>query len=210
MTHHKSDQAKIKDQNKRSQNKSYSAQKRPPKKITKTYLHNSGLYYLERFAASKKHFIFVMSRKVMRSCAYHKDQDYNDCISMVHELADRFEKAELLNDKVFSENVINSLRKKGFSKNAILARMAKKGIARDLTLSSLNEVDTRFSDENPEEAEKEAALRFAKRKRIGPFSNGRPKDYKKSLGMMARAGFSYELSNQILGNPDDNTVEENF
>ena len=42
--------------------------------------------------------------------------------------------------------------------------------------------------------EKESALKFAKKKKL----LGDDKDYEKKLSKMARAGFSYEISKEIL------------
>lgn len=88
-------------------------QKKRPRKITETYLHNSGLFYLERFAASKAHFKVVMTRKVKRSCLYHVDQNYETCVEMVDALADRFEELGLINDAIYTRGCVESFRRRG-------------------------------------------------------------------------------------------------
>ncbi len=187
MSYHKTNKNKVK--------------KRTPKKISKSYLHNYALYYLERFSASKKHFIFIMKQKVKRSCQYHSDQDYNECIKMVLELADKFESSGLLNDDLYTYNLVLSLRRKGMSRNAIINKAYVKGINREKTVKILDKLDN-DSYENQQEAEIEAALKFAKKKRIGPYFNGDKQDIKRSLGILARAGFSYETAKNILDMDD--------
>lgn len=203
MHDHKSDDTNIKQQNKPSREKYNNKpfgdkrKKRAPRKITPTYLHNSGLYYLERFAASKKHFITVMSRKARRSCMHHKDQDYDECVKMVHDVADKFEKIQLLNDDLYTEGVVNSLRRRGLSTNAIVNKMRMKGIEPDKTRAALNKRDDAHHD-TQNDAEIYAALKHAKKKRVGPFFTGEEENMKRSLGMFARAGFSYDISKKIL------------
>ncbi len=169
---------------------------RIPRKITPTYLHNSGLYYLERFSASKNHFKFVMMRKVKRSCMHHTDQNYEECQKMVDELADKFERLDLLNDEVYARAVITSLRRRGFSRTIIMNKMRMKGIEAERALEELKKIDEQ--NDNDEDPELQAALRLARKKRIGPYFMGEEEDMKKSLGKLARAGFSYDIARKVL------------
>ncbi len=173
--------------------------KRPkiPRKISESYLHNSALYYLERFSASKKHFIFVMLRKVKRSCMHHNDQDYDECAAMVVALADKFEASGLLDDDLYASNLIASLRRKGMSRSAIINKAYAKGISQEKALEALEKLDNDLY-ENPQEAEQKAALKLAKKKHIGPYFVGEEQDTKRSLGIFARAGFSYQIARNIL------------
>ncbi|MBI1301793.1 MAG: RecX family transcriptional regulator [Alphaproteobacteria bacterium] len=187
MQHHKSDQVKIKTQK----------NKRTPKKISETYLHNSGLYYLERFAASKKHFIKVMGRKVKRSCMHHTNQNYEDCMSIVRTVADKFEKSGLLNDGLLKEGLVRSLRRKGTSKRGILNKLQQKGLDQTTICTTVEKHDEEHH-ECSQEAEKMAALKLAKKKKMGPYFVGEDENIKKSLGTLARAGFSYDIARMVL------------
>lgn len=171
--------------------------RRKSKKINPTYLHNAGLYYLERFSASKKHFKSVMMRKVKRSCMEHKDQDYEECKKMVDELADKFEKLDLLNDDVYARAKVASFRRKGLSRSMIINKMRMKGVDTEKSLSELLKIDkeNQYNDEDPELT---AALKLAKKKKIGPYFIGEEQNIRKSLGVLARAGFSYDISKKVL------------
>lgn len=209
MSQHKSDQIKMKQQKgKDKNNKTHYGQreKRPPKKISESYLHNSGLYYLERFAASKKHFIFVMTRKVKRSCLHHNEQNYDECVSMVHDVANKFERTGLLDDTLYTNGLVASLRRKGKSRSAIVNKMRMKGIDPDNTIEALNKLDN-DQHEDSEEAEREAAMHLARKKRIGPFFIGEEQNIQKSLGVFARAGFSYQISKNILDMAEEDIDE---
>ncbi len=202
MTQHKAQYMAIKTEKSSYKQKSFNSNKskqKIPKKITPTYLHNSGLYYLERFSASKEHFKTVMLRKVKHSCLYHKDQDYQTCANMVVELADKFEKCGLLNDEIYTNACVSSLRRKGLSQTAIIAKMRLKGIDKERAITALEQLDKENYD-SKEDAEKAAAIKLARKKKIGPFfqKEGEEQDIKKSLGILARAGFSYNIASHIL------------
>ncbi len=199
MSHNRAEYSDIKPENnaRAKKNTREKRERRPPKKITSTYLHNSGLYYLERFAASKKHFKTVMMRKVKRSCMHHKDQDYNECAILVDALVNKFEKSGLLNDDLYTSGSVSSLRRKGLSRMAIISKMLQKGIAKDQTLLALEKLDYE-THESCDDAERAAALNFARKKRIGPYFRGNEQNIKKSLGVLARGGFSYSVAMSIL------------
>ncbi len=184
--------------NQKSSNSSR-AKKRLPKKITETYLHNSGLYYLQRFAASKAHFKSVMMRKVRRSCQHHTDQDLEACKAMVERLAGVFEASGLLNDESYVNGAVASLMRQGRSDKYIRAKLLSKRLSLE-QISSALESFRQQEGKNAQDTEIEAALRFIRRKKIGPY---RPQELRsellrKDLGALARAGFSYDIAQRVL------------
>ncbi len=162
-----------------------------PRKITAKYLHNAGLAYLQKFAASSKGFETELMRKVKKSCMHHKEQDFETCAGLVRETVKKFERSGLLNDVVFAEGMVSSLRRGGKSKKAIVNKMTIKGLANDLTSKTLTEFDEREHG-GTAESEMTAALRFAKKKKL------ETKEPEKALAAMARAGFSYDIARRAL------------
>lgn len=191
---------------------------KPPKKISESYLHNSALYYLQRFAASKNHFRFVMMRKIKRSCAYHKEQDLDKCAKILESLIEQFESSGLLDDQTFARGLINSLRRRGLSQKAILLKAREKGLPGELAHKILEEHDLTIHD-NQRDADFKAAILLARKKRLGPFTNPIKKDQEdeetarkrkdRQLSAMARAGYSYEIS-QIIMNMDLEEAEQHI
>jgi len=172
-----------------------------PKRITESYLHNAGLHYLERFACSSAHFRRVMMRKIDRSCTAHKDQDREQCITLLENLIAKFQRAGLLNDAAYTRGMIESLRRRGLSARAIHARLQTKGLSREAIEAAIT---AHKENNDDEDAEMTAAMKLARRKKIGPFAS-RPQDdaqMKKSLAAFARAGFSYETASRVLGMKD--------
>lgn len=172
-------------------------QRKIPKKITETYLHNSGLYYLQRFAASTGHFQTVMKRKIDRSCRHHADQDRAACLAMLERMIVKFQSLGLLDDETYTQAAVATLRRRGLSERAILSRMQAKNVPAENVRAALR----RYNAENSmkdDESEMAAALRLAKKKRVGPYAGDKPCDRNKALAAFARAGFSFEIARKIL------------
>lgn len=174
-----------------------------PKKITPSYLHNSGLHYLQRFAASKYQFQEVMLRKVKRSCFYHKDQELSFCLDLVYQLVDRFEKSGLLNDQLYARGMVHSLLRRGVSHRMMISKLAQKGINEKEIISILADVYEEIQ-ENPQTSEIKAALRFKKRRKLPSFfKNSNYAEKNKAHAIMARAGFSQDVIQKVLTMPEE-------
>ncbi len=175
--------------------------KKVPKRITPDYLHNAGLAYLQRFPASTAHFKTVMGRKIKRSCAFHTDLEEQTCLEMLEPVIVNFQRLGLLDDQAYIRGIVTSLRRRGLSAQAITARLLSKGIPAETAMTAVRAYDQ--SEYEGENGELIAALRLARRKKLGPYKT-REKDEQKELATIARAGFSYEIARNILSM----TVEE--
>lgn len=176
--------------------------RKTPKKITETYLHNAGLYYLQRFATSSHQFRQVMLRKIRKSSRHHIDQNHDLCMSMLDALVLKFQSAGLLNDEAYTRGVITSLRRQGKSKQAIIAKLKAKGLSGALIL---DELDGHDSSNSETDSEFRAAIVFARKKKIGPFKIDEKISTEKALSVMARAGFSYDTARRVLNMEIENT-----
>ncbi len=170
---------------------------KPPKKITERYLYNAGLAYLQRFPASTHHFRTIMGRKINKSCRFHTDQSEESCQKLLDNTVVKFQELELLNDDNYTQGMITSYRRRGLSTNQIIVKLSAKGIDRGKIKQTIN---THDADEygTPTLGDLHAALTFARKRRIGPFDTLQKKEEKKSLSMMARAGYSYDIAQRIL------------
>ncbi len=173
-----------------------------PKKISKTYLENAGLFYLERYATSADNFRKVMMRKIKRSCQYHNTEEA-EFVTILDDIVSRYISAGLLNDQIFARGKVASLRRKGMGKRSIMAKLQEKGLSQADIAAALAEID----DENEaEDAELEAALIYVKRKKLGAYRTKEPEDIQKQLqkelASLARAGFSYDIAKRALNCTD--------
>ena len=167
-----------------------------PRKISRQYLENAALYYLQRYATSAENFRRVMTRKINRSCTFHQvppDEFY----PMVEDLIVRYVATGLLNDKVFAEAKTSSLRRQGRSKQAIMAKLQVKGLAKKDIESALALTDA----EKDGDAELAAAMTLARRKKLGHW-RGKPlediKGKQKEMAVLARGGFSFDIARRVL------------
>lgn len=172
-------------------------QRKIPKKITETYLHNSGLYYLQRFAASSGHFHAVMKRKIDRSCRHHPDQDRAVCMALLEQMIVKFQSLGLLDDETYTRAAVASLRRRGLSERAILTRMQAKNVPAENVRAAIRHYNSENSLKD-EDSEMQAALKLARKKRFGPYAGEKPYDRNKALAAFARAGFSFEIARKIL------------
>lgn len=194
-----------------TQNKDYpEKKKRQPRKITERYLYNSGLYYLQRYTASRAHFVTVMTRKIDRSCRAHEDQDREKCLEMLEKVVPQFEELGFINDEVYAKGMVVSLRKRGLSSKMIEMRLMAKGLKKDHIKQTLEEHDTSSCDGHHPEIV--AGLRLIRKKKLGHFrtkprSEGEEgqKESQKELAKMARNGFSYDIAKRVL-NMDEEEI----
>lgn len=168
---------------------SFNRKKKTPKKITETYLSNSGKFYLERFAASTEQFRRVMTRKIRKSCTAHADQSLESCFVHLESVISKFQSMGFLNDAGYSTGLALSLKNRGWPRGRIIMRLKEKGIAPELIEQAAPALAPQddFID----------TLVWIKRKKIGPYAT-REKPFDKNLASLGRAGFDYHSASRAL------------
>ena len=145
------------------------------------------IYYLSKYSSSKKNLEYILKKKIRRISDEKKIrfQLYKE----IKIIIDKLEQLKLINDANYAESKINALLNQVKSKNYIKQYLIRKGVSSEVA----NEQISLFYEKN-QNLEKENALKFAKKRNL---INDK-KDYEKKLAKMARAGFSYEISKEIL------------
>ena len=87
------------------------------------------------------------------------------------------------------------LFRRGYSLNKISFSLKSKGIGQDDIKFSLDKIKNDKSD-----PDFTSAMKICKKRRIGPIrpEGNRELFYKKDMGILARSGFSYDVSKKIL------------
>jgi len=167
--------------------------KKPPKRITESYLKNVALWYMERYASSAANLRNVLMRRVRISSAYH-GTDPEEGAAMVDELIRRYGEAGILNDRLFAETRARSLAARGSSTRMIQRKLMEKGVSAEDIAAALEAV----RDEGV--GELDAAFRYARRRRIGPFRSAekRGETRDRDLGALARQGFPFEIAAKVV------------
>ena len=145
------------------------------------------IYYLSKYSSSKKNLEYILKKKIRRISDEKKIrfQLYKE----IKIIIDKLEQLKLINDTIYTESKINALLNQVKSKNYIKQYLIRKGVRSEVA----DEQISLFYEKN-QNLEKENALKFAKKRNL---INDK-KDYEKKLAKMARAGFSYEISKEIL------------
>ena len=145
------------------------------------------IYYLSKYSSSKKNLEYILKKKIRRISEEKKIrfQLYKE----IKIIIDKLEQLKLINDASYAESKINALLNQVKSKNYIKQYLIRKGVRSEVA----DEQISLFYEKN-QNLEKENALKFAKKRNL---INDK-KDYEKKLAKMARAGFSYEISKEIL------------
>lgn len=180
---------------------------KPPKKITERYLYNSGLAYLQRFPSSSMNFKSVMMRKINKSCRHHTEQNLQECIAMLEALVAQFTELSLLDDVAYLKGMVISLRRRGLSAAQITNKLMQKGYKRDDITCELKQHDQNEFNSDVQ-GDVQAALIFARKKKLGIFDVMKKRDPEKSLAMMARAGYSYDIAKKTLNITLEDLPEE--
>ena len=186
------------------------------KKISARYLENAGAYYLSRFSSSVDNFRDIMLRKIKKSCNDHPEQDYNECLDLLDNLIQKFINIGYLNDQQFAQLQIKNLLLKGTSTNAIKQKLRLKKVPAHIIDELIQNHHSHIQNHSPDDKEEIhnieflSALRYCKRKKIGPFNTHmhstaqinqhicEPNLMKKYLGRLARAGFNYDIASKAL------------
>jgi regulatory protein len=163
---------------------------RAPRRITAAYLQRAALHYLERYSVPAAQLRRVLARKIAASCRHHGEDPALHTAALDGVVA-RCIASGLVDDRRFAEARAATLRRKGQSSRAVAARLAAKGVSRDL----VGELMTTDAGE-----EVIAARVAARRRRLGPWREAaqRAACRQKDLAALARLGFDYATARAVI------------
>ncbi|MBT3989704.1 MAG: RecX family transcriptional regulator [Rhodospirillaceae bacterium] len=178
--------------------------KKVPRKVTPKSLENAALYYLQRFSSSSENLRRVMMRRVYRSAKHH-DTDPEEGAEILDALIKRYNEVGLLDDAQFAKARAGGLNRRGSSARAIRAKLAEKGVAKEV----IDETLERLKDED-QDPELSAAVTLARKRRLGPFrvTDDRLEFKEKDMAILARAGFNYSVAQKIIAAETSDELEE--
>ena len=99
---------------------------------------------------------------------------------------------------MYSDSKARMFLRRGYSLNKINQSLRNKGIDNKFIKQSIDKIK-----EDEIEPDFVSALKLCKRRRIGPLRPDANRElfYKKDMGILARGGFSFELSKRVLDLP---------
>ncbi len=158
-----------------------------------TNLKDLAYSYLEKYNPSKQQLKVFLLKKYLLKIKGTKSK--KEVTSIIDEIITNLEKNKLLNDEMYSDSKARIFLRRGYSLNKINQSLRNKGIEDKYVKQSIEKIK-----ENEIEPDFVSALKLCKRRRIGPLrpESNRELFYKKDMGILARGGFSFDLSKRVL------------
>lgn len=162
------------------------------------FLHEAALAHLARYPGTRAGILRMLLRRIERWARAAEGE--KEAIAAQAALArraareevERLAEAGIVDDSAFAAARARRLAQSGNSRRGIVAHLVRHGVGR-----------TELADAVPDDpaGELTAALRFARKRRIGPFRAGAPPDAgarRKELAGLARAGFPAAIARAAL------------
>jgi regulatory protein len=158
-----------------------------------TNLRDLAYSYLERYSPSKQQLKVHLLKKYLTKIKGTKSK--KEVTTIIDEIILGLEKNKILDDELYSDSKARMFLRRGYSLNKINQSLRNKGIDNRYIKQSIDKIK-----ENEIEPDFVSALKLCKRRRIGPLRPGANRElfYKKDMGILARGGFSFELSKRVL------------
>ena len=158
-----------------------------------TSLKDLAYSYLEKYSPSKQQLKVYLLKKYLTKIK--GSQSKKEVTTIIDEIINNLENNKIINDELYSDSKARMFLKRGYSLNKINQSLRMKGIDNKYIKQSLDKIK-----DQEIEPDFVSALKLCKRRRIGPLrpENNRELFYKKDMGILARAGFNFELSKKIL------------
>ena len=149
--------------------------------------------YIEKYNPSKQQTKTYLLKKYLKK--FQGSRQKKEVTEIINNIVSNLEKSHFLNDSLYSDSKARMLFRRGYSLNKIGHSLRSKGIEQKNIKLSLEKIRNEKSD--PDFL---SAMKICKKRRIGPMrpEANRELFYKKDIGILARSGFSYEVSKKIL------------
>jgi regulatory protein len=158
--------------------------RRAPPPLNAVALDRLALRYVERFATSRGKLTQYLARKI-------RERGWEGMAVDPASVAQRMADAGYVDDRSFAEQKGAALARRGYG---------ARRIAETLRAAGLEAEDRAPVVEEARAAALEAALRLARRKRIGPFAAARPdaRERERQLGALLRAGHDSATARRVV------------
>ena len=176
-----------------------SSRPRPRKPLDEKSLGALALRYVERFSTTRHKLASYLQRKV-------RERGWEGAAAPDLEgLAERFAALGYVDDAAYALAKARTLGQRGYGPRRLVDTLRVAGVAEEDGVAARDHADSEAVD---------AALRFAQRRRIGPFAAGvsdDPKARDKAIGAMLRAGHGFALVRAIVAlSPGQDFDREQF
>ena len=159
-------------------------------------IRNFAYSYLEKYNPSKQQLKTYLFKKLIKKnqTKVSKKEIFNLIDSVISTLVEQ----KFLSDKYYSDIKSKAFLRRGYSLNKSRYSLIKKGIDEKYIKDSISKIK-----ENESDPDFFSAIKICKKRRLGPCraEDNRPLFYKKDISILARSGFTYEVSKKVLDLP---------
>ncbi|GAA4744653.1 regulatory protein RecX [Sphingomonas daechungensis] len=173
---------------------------RPRKPLNGESLHELALFYVGKFATTRAKLVNYLNRKV-RERGWDGDREPE-----IETLVERIAASGLVDDALYAMSKSRLLSERGYGGHRV---------AQALRAAGIDEEDGAAAQNLAAEEAARSALRFARRRHLGPFADVPPdrNGREKALAAMIRAGHRFELAKAVIdaepgSEPDLNDLQE--
>ena len=161
-------------------------------------IRNFAYSYLEKYSPSKQQLKTYLFKKLIKK--KQRISSKKEIFDLINSVISTLVDQKLLSDKYYSDAKSKAFLRRGYSLNKIRYNLIKKGIDQKYIRASISKIE-----ENESDPDFFSAIKICKRRRIGPIreESNRSLFYKKDISILARSGFSYEISKKILEMPKE-------
>lgn len=147
-------------------------------------LDRLALRYVERFATTRHKLMQYLARKI-------RERGWEGPPADTAALAERFSALGYIDDRGFGEARAAAMARRGLGARRVRGALQAAGVTGEDAESLAPAIAARAAD---------AAISFARRRRIGPFADGPPDRAlrERQVAAMLRAGHSIEITRQIM------------
>jgi regulatory protein len=164
--------------------------KKPPRPLDAEALERLAVHYVGRYATTRAKLRSYLTRKL-------KERGWEGGRPDVDTLVERLSGLGYVDDRAFASARAASLQRRGYGERRVRQALGAAGI---------EEEDAAEVHEEVKDGAMGAALRFARKKRLGPFAGAEPdrEAKQKAFAAMMRAGHPSEIARRVLNAlPDD-------
>ena len=149
--------------------------------------------YIEKYNPSKQQIKIYLLKKYLKK--FQGSKSKKEISKIIDNIILNLEKNRFLNDTLYSDSKARMFLRRGYSLRKIIYSLKSKGIDQKNIKLSIEKIKSDKSD--PDFL---SAIKICKKKGIGPMrpESNRELFYKKDMGILARSGFSYDISKKIL------------
>ena len=159
--------------------------RKPPQPLDPASLERLALFYVGRYATTRAKLRTYLARKL-------RERGWIEGLAdPVDSLVERLSTLGYVDDAAFAMSRAASFQRRGFGERRLAQALGAAGIA---------PTESEAARTQARDGALESALRFAERKRIGPFAAERPdrKSREKAFAAMIRAGHAAEVIKKIV------------